>query len=65
MTAPHPNRFTPAHPEDHQILDLWRANKNTAEIAQTLWVPEHHIAVRLPEILQRARQDQEWIQLRA
>lgn len=45
---------------DHEILILWRAGKDTFDIAKQLWQPEHHIAGRLPAILGRARQDQEW-----
>lgn len=52
--------WTHGTPTDGEILILWRAGKDTFDIAQQLWVPEHHIAGRLPLILQRDRQDQEW-----
>lgn len=55
-----PVRFIHGTPEDQEILLLWRAGKDTCDIAKQLWVDESHIANRLPHILQRDRQDQEW-----
>lgn len=49
-------------PDDDLILTLWRARKNTAEIAKHTWVHESQIASRLPGILLRARQDDEFDQ---
>ena len=45
---------------DEEILLLWRGKADTYEISKRLWVPESHIANRLPRILERERQDQEW-----
>lgn len=45
---------------DEFILRLWRAGKDTKEIASATWEHESHIANRLPAILLHARQDQEW-----
>lgn len=53
-------QFIHGTPSDDEILILWQAKKDTCEIARQLWVPEHHVANRLPHILQRSRQDQEW-----
>lgn len=55
-----PMRFIPDTPADGEIIALWRAGKNTNEIAKQLWVDESHIANRLPRLLERDRQDQEW-----
>lgn len=54
------NQYLHGSPSDDEILLLWRGQKNTNEIAKQLWVPEHHIANRLPHVIQRARQDEEW-----
>lgn len=54
------SREQPAPPLDGQILAEWRMGKDTFEIAQRFWVAESNIANRLPHILERARQDQEW-----
>lgn len=48
------------HATDDEILKLWRARMDTCEIAKLFWQPEASIANRLPRILERARQDQEW-----
>jgi DNA-binding NarL/FixJ family response regulator len=48
------------HASDEELLQLWRQGKNSNEIARAMWSQESDIANRLPEILQRARQDQEW-----
>lgn len=42
------------------ILALWKSGENTNEIAKRSWEPESSVAARLPEILKRARQDQDW-----
>ncbi len=47
-------------PEDVEMLSLWKAGKNTNEIAKAFWCPESEIANRLPALLNKARQDQEW-----
>lgn len=61
MTAPHANNYFPVgFPEDFDILTLWRAHKDTLAIAKVFWVHESYIASRLPSILERSRQDQEW-----
>lgn len=54
------NQYAHGMPTDGEILILWRAGKDTYDIAKQLWVPEHHVASRLPHILERDRQDQEW-----
>lgn len=48
------------YPLDGRILALWREGKNTNEISRALWWPEYDIAKRLPVILMKVRQDQEW-----
>ena len=48
------------HATDEEILKLWQARMDTCEIAKLFWQPEASIANRLPRILERARQDQEW-----
>ena len=53
-------RFIHGTPSDDEILVLWRAGKDTYDIAKALWVDESHVASRLPRIRERARQDQEW-----
>lgn len=58
MTRHH--SFRHGTPTDEEILMHWRAGKDTVDIANQLWVPEYHIAGRLPRILERDRQDQEW-----
>lgn len=45
---------------DDKILEFWLQGKNTNEIARAMWWPECDIANRLPLILQRSKQDQEW-----
>ena len=55
-----PVRFIHGTPNDDEILMLWRAGKDTYDIAKQLWVDESHVASRLPRIIERARQDQEW-----
>lgn len=55
-----PVRFIHGTPADHEILMLWKGGKDTCDIARQLWVDEAHIANRLPHILARSRQDQEW-----
>jgi hypothetical protein len=45
---------------DARILELWRAGSDTYEISKSLWLPEANIANRLPRLLERSRQDQEW-----
>lgn len=52
--------WTRGQPSDHEILLLWRSGNDTYDIGQKLWVPEFHIAGRLPRIIERDRQDQEW-----
>lgn len=52
--------FTHSTPSDEEILILWRGGKDTCDISKQLWVPEYHVACRLPSILARDRQDQEW-----
>jgi hypothetical protein len=47
-------------PTDTEILMLWRGGKDTHDIAKQLWVPEYYVANRLPRILERVRQNQEW-----
>lgn len=47
-------------PSDHEILILWRLGCDTHAIAKKFWCPEAEIAQRLPRVLQRDRQDQEW-----
>lgn len=46
--------------DDSVILTLWKQGKDTFEIGQILWMKEATIANRLPKILERDRQDQEW-----
>ena len=53
-------QFKLGTPSDTEILMLWRGGKDTFAISQQLWVPEHHVANRLPNIIARDRQDQEW-----
>jgi hypothetical protein len=55
-----PRQYIHGTPSDAEILMLWRGGKDTLDIARQLWVPEDHIANRLPHILLRDRQDQEW-----
>lgn len=55
-----PARFIQDTPADGEIIALWRAGKNTNEIAKQLWVDESYIANQLPRLLERNRQDQEW-----
>ena len=45
---------------DAEVLELWRAGRNTREIAGAMFFRESVIANRLPGILERARQNQEW-----
>lgn len=54
------SQFPAGFPEDQEILMLWRDRKNTSDIAKVFWLHESYIASRLPLILERSRQDQEW-----
>lgn len=45
---------------DDAILACWRAGQDTRDIAIRYMTHESYIASRLPSILQRSRQDQEW-----
>lgn len=47
-------------PTDQEILILWRRGMDTCDIARKFFVPEHEIARRIPLILERDRQDQDW-----
>lgn len=46
--------------DDSTMLSLWRQGHNTLVIAQEMTVPESAIANRLPHVLERARQDDDW-----
>lgn len=46
--------------DDGSIHRLWIEGCDTREIAKRLFVHESVVANRLPGILERARQDQEW-----
>lgn len=60
MTTAAIDRHPWGYPKDKDILRLWREGKNTNEIAKATWSRECEISNRLPLILQRAKQDQEW-----
>jgi DNA-directed RNA polymerase specialized sigma24 family protein len=45
---------------EQEILVLWKAGRNTQEIARAVGLPESEVANRLPSILERSRQDKEW-----
>jgi len=47
----------------HDILALWSAGKDTLDIARALGVPEADIYNRLPKVLERARQDDDWAEV--
>lgn len=61
----HIHQFNKYHVLDNRILSLWREGKDTREIARAFWMNEYDVANRLPEILLRARQDQDFDRLQA
>lgn len=55
-----PGLFPRDCPTDDELLTLWREGNDTYDIARHFWQDEASIANRLPRVLDRARQDQEW-----
>ncbi len=45
---------------DTDILRLWDQGLDTSVISKQLWVNESVVANKLPNLLLRRRQDQEW-----
>lgn len=52
ITESYPEKMTSF---DERVIAMWRAGKNTADIAEYLGLSEAQIANRLPRILQSQR----------